>query len=188
MRDVNDMAFPSLEIDEDDLQYEAEEVGPGKGSGGAAFLLDLGDLTLLSEAQEERVRQALAKYDASRTGVVSVENLESVLTSLGYEACAEILSSVPKTAMLGMEECLEVVRALERAKDPDDELTRLQKIFHAVDKDANGVLDFDEFALLLRLTGKGARIPEGEMTRLFRDVDKDQNGVISWQEFVTYCL
>ncbi|MEE8320841.1 MAG: EF-hand domain-containing protein [Gammaproteobacteria bacterium] len=57
--------------------------------------------------------------------------------------------------------------------------------FHAFDKDNNGLIDHDEFALLVDALG-AKKITAQELQAGFTKIDTDNNGSIDFDEFMAW--
>eukprot|EP00767_Chilomastix_cuspidata_P004831 gnl/Chilomastix_cuspidata/5001.p1 GENE.gnl/Chilomastix_cuspidata/5001~~gnl/Chilomastix_cuspidata/5001.p1 ORF type:complete len:177 (-),score=97.46 gnl/Chilomastix_cuspidata/5001:8-538(-) len=62
-------------------------------------------------------------------------------------------------------------------------MTLLVNIFKEVDEDRNGVIDFEEFSLLMT-RNLGITLSVDELAALFERFDEDKNGTIEFSEFI----
>ncbi len=62
----------------------------------------------------------------------------------------------------------------------------LKECFAEVDKNADGVIQFEEFETLLH--NLGSELTDSECRIGFKEVDADNNGEISFDEFATWWL
>jgi len=76
--------------------------------------------------------------------------------------------------------------------EKDDEITRLTKAFHDIDKDNSGFIDICELeaAFGAAFTRSGKAVDEVEIKRacanIMKGVDKDKDNKITLQEYIEY--
>mmetsp|Transcript_59211 Transcript_59211/g.178993 ORF Transcript_59211/g.178993 Transcript_59211/m.178993 type:complete len:305 (-) Transcript_59211:109-1023(-) len=72
------------------------------------------------------------------------------------------------------------------------EIEKIWKEFRAVDTDASGVIDYDEFAALIQQQlapePGGPGVPEKVVNKFWLDVDSDNTGTITFEEFAVWYL
>uniref|UniRef100_A0A7S0ZCC5 EF-hand domain-containing protein n=1 Tax=Timspurckia oligopyrenoides TaxID=708627 RepID=A0A7S0ZCC5_9RHOD len=175
------------EDDEDEYSDEDSESGLdsgviGVGSGRMGWL-SVDDLTLLSPSAERDALNAFQLNDTDNDGLISAAECIQTLNQLGFES-GDIIEGLRHqgAAKIDMDDFVCVLRALIRASDPSDDETRIRNAFKHVDADGNGVLDVDEFLLLLKMLGK--KMSKEDAEELFRKIDKDHSGTIDFDEFV----
>mmetsp|Transcript_16267 Transcript_16267/g.35273 ORF Transcript_16267/g.35273 Transcript_16267/m.35273 type:complete len:186 (+) Transcript_16267:238-795(+) len=181
-----------LDLDEDALILHRDDAVDGGASqldsvGGGGFALSVDELTVLPEETQRVALEAFAVHDSDGDGCLTSSELLVVLAKMGYHE-GEVITAVKEQQMAKMdaEALLCVLRALVREADPSDQSTRIRKAFDHVDVDGNGVLDFEEFRLLLKMIGRG--MTDEAAKEMFNRIDMDGSNSIDYNEFVSSVL
>mmetsp|Transcript_9840 Transcript_9840/g.26210 ORF Transcript_9840/g.26210 Transcript_9840/m.26210 type:complete len:234 (+) Transcript_9840:46-747(+) len=179
--------FAECDGEDADADDDAKGLPRSGAPGGGGFALSVDELTVVPAATQNAALQAFARCDEDGDGCVTSAQLVQVLAELGYHD-GEIVSAVREQshAKMDAEAMLCVLRALVRAADPSDQSTRIRRAFDHVDIDGNGVLDFDEFRLLLTMIGRG--MTDDAARELFDRMDADKSNSIDYDEFVSSVL
>jgi Ca2+-binding EF-hand superfamily protein len=153
-------------------------------------------LTMLGITVDDRMVVALfARYDLKRRGFIDYHEFIAHLMEKDFISRSE-LSHVATTvkalvAFLKAEGSFANLRSDSDKADihtlTDDEFMarqRLKAIFHSLDKDESGFLDFSEFNRMLKLIG--CVISPVEVQAIWDYVDENGSGSISFDEFYEF--
>jgi len=134
----------------------------------------------LSEAQVAEYKEAFSFFDQDGDGVITKEELGSILTSIGILPSQDLLHQM-MTAMdtdgSGSVDFNEFLAMMTRMKA--DMLRDQFKIF---DKDGDGFISTEELKeVLVKL---GVMMTDAEAEAMIREADADGDGRVSWSEYV----
>nr|DBA27807.1 TPA: hypothetical protein GDO54_008264 [Pyxicephalus adspersus] len=144
--------------------------------------------SFLSEEMIAEFKAAFDMFDTDGGGDISTKELGTVMRMLGQNPTKEELDAIIEevdedgSGTIDFEEFLVMmVRQMkEDAQGKSEE--ELAECFRIFDKNADGYIDSDELAEILRSSGES--ITDEEIDELMRDGDKNNDGKIDFDEFL----
>lgn len=142
----------------------------------------------LTRKQKKILTEVFALFDYNGDGIISVEELEKVMRSLGLRPTKrelhEILDEVDLdcSGAIDFDEFLTVMAkrlALEAVKEKEDELVNAFKRF---DRDKRGYIFAEDLRLVL--TNLGNKLTAKEADQMVKHTNKKGDGKIYYSEFV----
>jgi Ca2+-binding EF-hand superfamily protein len=134
----------------------------------------------INEADVDKLWQAFGVFDADGNGEISVDELASVMQSLGQKVSPKRLRSLIKEVDLEGSGTInfDEFKALMIAHQGDPE-SRLRLAFAIFDQDGNGRITTAELHSVMSRFGLG----ESELEAMIQEVDLDGDGSIDFDEF-----
>uniref|UniRef100_A0A3Q1AXV3 Troponin C, skeletal muscle n=1 Tax=Amphiprion ocellaris TaxID=80972 RepID=A0A3Q1AXV3_AMPOC len=129
----------------------------------------------LSEEMLAEFKAAFDMFDTDGGGDISTKELGTVMRMLGQNPTREELDEIIEEFLVMMVRLLKE----DQAGKSEEELAECFRVF---DKNGDGYIDRDEFALIIRSTGES--ISEEEIDELLKDGDKNADGMLDFDEFL----
>ncbi|XP_072971799.1 calmodulin-1-like [Typha angustifolia] len=139
----------------------------------------------LTQEQICEFQEAFLLFDRNGDGYISLEELNTVLQSLGQNPTNEELHDMIKevdvdgNGTIDFEEFLNLMAKKMKETDADEEL---KEAFDVFDKDKNGFISPSELrSVLINL---GEIMTDEEVEEMIMEVDMDGDGQVNYEEFV----
>ncbi|XP_072991807.1 calmodulin-1-like [Typha latifolia] len=139
----------------------------------------------LTQEQISEFQEAFLLFDRNGDGYISLEELNTVLQSLGQNPTNEELHDMIKevdmdgNGTIDFEEFLNLMAKKMKETDADEEL---KEAFDVFDKDKNGFISPSELrSVLINL---GEIMTDEEVEEMIMEVDMDGDGQVNYEEFV----
>ena len=147
------------------------------------------------------VLETMARFDADKTGTISISELNDAIEDLGYEATREVVGALfddLDSDGSGFIAFGELKRWLELRLDSRQQLqqrirdglrsngAKLMRIFNEWDYDHDGKIDIDELGRALKAIGHEAS--RDIVAHVFHELDRDNSKSVTLQELNRYLL
>ena len=139
-----------------------------------------------TEKQMEEFKEAFSLFDKDGDGTITVEELGTVMRSLGLLPTeAEVIEIIKEidTDGNGVIDFNEFLALMERKMTFWDGEEDIKEAFRVFDQDGNGVISSAELRKIM--TCLGEKLTEEEVEEMIKEADLDGDGQINYQEFVT---
>uniref|UniRef100_A0A4W5NYP8 Troponin C, skeletal muscle n=2 Tax=Salmoninae TaxID=504568 RepID=A0A4W5NYP8_9TELE len=144
--------------------------------------------SFLSEDMIAEFQAAFNLFDSDGGGDISTRELGQVMRMLGQnptrEELALIIEEVDEdgSGTIDFEEFLVMMVRLLKEDQAGKSEGELAECFRVFDKNADGYIDREEFAIIIRSSGE--QISEEEIDELLKDGDKNADGMLDFDEFL----
>jgi Ca2+-binding EF-hand superfamily protein len=134
----------------------------------------------MNEAEIEQLWKAFSVFDADGSGAISVEELGSVMRSLGQSPNPTELRDLIKEVDLDRSGSIDFAefQTLMISRQGDHQ-SRLKLAFSVFDKDNSGRITADEMRSVMSQFG----LSDAELDEMVKEVDEDGDGSIGFEEF-----
>eukprot|EP00116_Pleurobrachia_bachei_P007255 sb/3467517/ len=172
--------------------------GGGRGAAGArrkSCLFNKEDRKILHPVtltmdQIREYEQAFSKYDVNRDGSISVDELSTLMATIGLKPSVSEVEEMIATVDANNDGVLSVsefIKLMSRHHNPIvTPQQQYEAIFKVFDADGNGKISSSEFKDTLFSIGQ--RCNEGEIQELIAEIDNNRDGIISKEEFLSVFL
>lgn len=139
----------------------------------------------LTEDQVAEFKEAFAFIDENGDGQISIDELETVMRSLGqnptYAELQEMINEVDVdgNGLIDFPEFLQMMARKMKDTDSDEEIREAFRVF---DKDGDGFISAAELRRVM--TNLGEKLTDEEVNEMIREADVDGDGKINYEEFV----
>lgn len=138
------------------------------------------EAAVIDEAAVEKLWKAFAVFDTDGSGEISVDELASVMKSLGHNlnitqlrnAIAEV--DIDRSGSIDFEEFKTLTISTQ-----GDRHSRLRLAFEVFDTDRSGRITADELSSVMHQFG----LTDAELAEMLKEVDVDGDGTIGFEEF-----
>jgi len=143
--------------------------------------------TELSEAQIEEYRDAFKLFDADGDGTISVQELETVMKSLGLQASQQELQQMMTEAdedgsgSIEFEEFLNMMK--KKMKENENSIEDVKAAFKVFDQNGDGFISSQELKNVMMTLGEV--LSEEEIQEMIREADADGDGKVCFVEFAS---
>ncbi|CAL9194543.1 unnamed protein product [Musa hybrid cultivar] len=142
-------------------------------------------MDLLTEEQISEFQEAFCLFDKDGDGCITLEELGTVIKSLGqnpseeelHEMIREVDSDGNGTIEFG--EFLNLMSRKMKETNVEEELKEAFKVF---DKDQNGYISASELRNVMMNLGE--KLTDEEVDQMIREADLDGDGQVNYEEFV----
>ncbi|WOL07979.1 calmodulin-like protein 11 [Canna indica] len=142
-------------------------------------------MDLLTEEQITEFQEAFCLFDKDGDGCITLEELGTVIKSLGqnpseeelHEMISEVDSDGNGTIEFG--EFLNLMARKVKETNVEEELKEAFKVF---DKDQNGFISASELRNVM--INLGEKLTDEEVDQMIREADLDGDGQVNYEEFV----
>ncbi|CAD5187145.1 calmodulin-like protein 11 [Musa acuminata AAA Group] len=142
-------------------------------------------MDLLTEEQISEFQEAFCLFDKDGDGCITLEELGTVIKSLGqnpseeelHEMIREVDSDGNGTIEFG--EFLNLMSRKVKETNVEEELKEAFKVF---DKDQNGYISASELRNVMMNLGE--KLTDEEVDQMIREADLDGDGQVNYEEFV----
>nr|XP_010917630.2 calmodulin [Elaeis guineensis] len=149
------------------------------------LFLDSGVMDILTEEQISEFQEAFCLFDKDGDGCITLEELATVIRSLGQnpteEELQDMISEVDANGNGTIEfgEFLSLMARKMKETDAEEELKEAFKVF---DKDQNGYISANELRNVM--INLGEKLTDEEVEQMIREADIDGDGQVNYEEFV----
>ncbi|ERN01481.1 hypothetical protein AMTRI_Chr03g148140 [Amborella trichopoda] len=139
----------------------------------------------LTQEQITEFKEAFCLFDKDGDGRITLEELKTVIVSLGQnpteEELHDMISEVDVNANGSIEfgEFLHLMARKMQETDAEEELLEAFKVF---DKDQNGYISATELRHVM--INLGEKLTDEEVAQMIREADMDGDGQVNFEEFV----
>ncbi|KAK8924189.1 hypothetical protein KSP39_PZI019645 [Platanthera zijinensis] len=143
------------------------------------------DQDLLSEDQISEFREAFCLFDKDGDGCITLEELATVIQSLGQNPIKEELQDMINEVDIngnGTIEFGEFLSLMARKIKETDAEEELKEAFKVFDKDQNGYISAAELRNVM--INLGEKLTDEEVDQMIREADLDGDGQVNYEEFV----
>ncbi|XP_069114939.1 calmodulin-like [Argopecten irradians] len=143
----------------------------------------------LSEEQIAEFKEAFNLFDKDGNGAITVEELGTVMRSLGQtptEAELQDMINEVDANENGTLDFSEFLTMMTRQMKDTDSEEELKVAFRAFDKDGNGFISKDELRHVM--TNLGERLTEEQADEMIREADIDGDGQVNYEEFLSMMM
>lgn len=140
----------------------------------------------LAEKQLNELKEAFAIYDTNNDGVISTQELGTVLRQLGHNPTeAEVLAIIKsmgkdKNSTITLDEFKALM--VDKMTIVDNEQD-VRDAFRVFDVNGSGLISADE--LRHAATNLSEKLTEAEANEMLRSSNVDENGLINYDEFIS---
>ncbi|XP_074657220.1 neo-calmodulin-like [Tubulanus polymorphus] len=137
------------------------------------------------ENNMKKLREAFNRFDKDGDGKISIEELKSLMKTLGHDPTDEelqkFMSAFDKDGNNSIEfkEFIDMMLRRERAQ-PED-IKEMQQAFNVFDKDGDGYITAEELKSVLG--GLGEKLSDSDVQEMMKEADLDRDGKINYEEF-----
>ncbi|CAI5719743.1 unnamed protein product [Hyaloperonospora brassicae] len=142
----------------------------------------------LREDEMDELREAFRLFDADGSGAVDLEELQTVMQSLGYETtskCGEVHHEGKRCSdekrVVDMETFVDMLGAAEEERDAVDEREEIQRVFGLFDDDKTGKISFRKLRRVVQELSEA--ITDAELLEMIERADLNQDGEVDADEF-----
>jgi len=135
------------------------------------------------------LKDAFALFDSDNDGVITKEELGTVLDSLGLKATPSQLEDMINEIDLdhtGTVDLEEFIKMMTMETKPANIEQEMRNAFRVFDKDNSGTISADEIATVMATFGQ--HLSADELQFMVQEVDKNGDGTIDYEEFVSFCM
>ncbi|XP_028667677.1 troponin C, skeletal muscle-like [Erpetoichthys calabaricus] len=142
----------------------------------------------LSEEMIAEFKAAFDMFDSDGGGDISTKELGTVMKMLGQTPSREELDAIIEevdedgSGTIDFEEFLVMMVRQMKEDQAGKSEEELAEFFRILDRNADGYIDRDEFAALIRSGGEA--VTDAEIDELITDGDKNQDGKLDFDEFL----
>ncbi|EOO00672.1 putative calmodulin protein [Phaeoacremonium minimum UCRPA7] len=139
----------------------------------------------MTKEQIAELKDVFVSFDKNGDGVITAEELGTVMRSLGQNPTDEELHDmisevdIDNTGSIDFNEFVEMMARKVKAGDIEEELKEAFKVF---DRDNSGTISAAELRQVMLSIGEN--LTSEEIDEMVREADKDGNGSIDYHEFV----
>ncbi|XP_072994298.1 calmodulin-1 [Typha latifolia] len=139
----------------------------------------------LNKDQVSEFQQAFLLFDKDGDGCITVEELGTVIRSLGQNPSEEELHDMMRevdadgNGTIEFAEFLNLMAKKVKETDAEEELKEAFKVF---DKDQNGFISASELRNVMMNLGE--KLTDEEIEQMIREADVDGDGQVNYEEFV----
>ncbi|XWS53898.1 hypothetical protein CRYUN_Cryun10bG0039700 [Craigia yunnanensis] len=143
----------------------------------------MGDI--LSEEQIVEFKEAFCLFDKDGDGCITVEELATVIRSLGQNPTEKELQDMINevdadgNGTIEFSEFLNLMAKKMKETDAEEELKEAFKVF---DKDQNGYISATELRHVM--INLGEKLSDEEVEQMIKEADLDGDGQVNYEEFV----
>jgi calmodulin len=143
----------------------------------------------LSESQIAEFKEAFALFDKDGDGLITTEDVGTVMRSLGLNPSATELRDmvnevdVDQNGSIDFKEFLDMMTRKGKSHDPEQEL---RDAFAVFDRDGTGTISREELRHVMKSIGE--QLTEAEIDEMIKLADKDGDGAIDYTEFASIML
>lgn len=141
----------------------------------------------MNTEQEEKYKKAFQLFDRNGDGKISMDELETVMKSVGNEPTKLELNLIMKDAdtdrngVITLDEFMAYMSRPPKGRCTEAEL---KAQFHLFDKDNDGYITIKEMYSLVRELKIDEEFPEDLILQMFIEADENKDGKISYQEYI----
>ena len=143
------------------------------------------ELPKMTEDQMLEYKEAFALFDKDNDGVISTEELGTVMRSLGQnpneEELREMISEVDADGS-GEIDFKEFLALMVRQNQDNNQEEELLEAFKIIDIEGDGIITADEFRHVM--TNFGQKLTEEEFEEMIKGADVDADGNLNYYEFI----
>merc|ERR1719238_2421584 len=142
------------------------------------------------EKQKQEFRKNFNLFDKKRTGAIPIEDMGTVLRSLGQNPTEAELAALmeevdkDKSGTVEFEEFVDLMSRTNKTKEQMEE--EIKNAFLTFDADGSGFIDRQE--LVEALTPMGDPVDEETINGMIAEADLDGDGKINYAEFTKIML
>ncbi|KAG0464276.1 hypothetical protein HPP92_019916 [Vanilla planifolia] len=142
-------------------------------------------MDLLTNEQISEFREAFCLFDKDGDGRITVEELATVIGSLGHNPSQEELQDMidevdfNRNGTIEFGEFLSLMARKMKETDAEEELREAFKVF---DKDQNGYISANELRNVMMNLGE--KLTDEEVDLMIKEADMDGDGQVNYEEFV----
>ncbi|CAA7399175.1 unnamed protein product [Spirodela intermedia] len=142
-------------------------------------------MDLLTEEQISEFQEAFCLFDKDGDGAITLEELATVIRSLGPTPTEEELldmveeADVDSSGTVDFREFLSIMAIKTKEVNAEEELDEAFKVF---DKDQDGYISADELRNVM--VSLGEKLTDEEVEQMIREADVDGDGQVNFDEFV----
>ncbi|RNA44698.1 neo-calmodulin-like isoform X2 [Brachionus plicatilis] len=140
------------------------------------------DVTKFSEIQISELKQAFRLFDKEGNGVVTTQEIGSVLRNLGLYPTEQELQQMLKD--IDIDEFVQLMYNMGNISEISEEQEdkELREAFKVFDRKGNGFITSSDLRSVLQCLGE--QLTEDEIEDMIEEVDIDGDGRIDYEEFV----
>lgn len=152
------------------------------------FFFELENYTMadvLTEDQITEFQEAFCLFDKDGDGCITIEELATVIRSLGQNPSSEELHDMISEVDVdgnGTIEFAEFLNLMARKMKETDAEEELKEAFKVFDKDQNGYISASELRHVM--INLGEKLTDEEVEQMIREADMDGDGQVNYEEFV----
>lgn len=143
------------------------------------------DVWQLNDEQVAEYKEVFMLFDKDEDGVLSFNELNIVMKSLGQRPKEKRLLSmvreVSEDQLYDTIEFNEFLQMMSKQQKEDVTIDSLLDAFRIFDKDEDGFITVDELTRIM--TSLGERMTSKELNEMIKEADSDGDGLINYQEF-----
>ncbi|XP_078441983.1 calmodulin-1-like [Wolffia australiana] len=146
-------------------------------------------MEILSDEQISEFREAFCLFDKDGDGCITVDELATVIRSVGQDPTEEELQDMIREVDVngnGTIEFGEFLSLMARKMKETDAEEELKEAFKVFDKDQNGFISASELRNVM--ISLGEKMTDEEVEQMIREADLDGDGQINFDEFVRMML
>ncbi|XP_009408507.2 calmodulin-like protein 11 [Musa acuminata AAA Group] len=142
-------------------------------------------MDLLTEEQISEFQEAFCLFDKDGDGCITLEELGTVIKSLGQNPSEEELHEMIRegdsdgNGTIEFGEFLNLMSRKVKETNVEEELKEAFKVF---DKDQNGYISASELRNVMMNLGE--KLTDEEVDQMIREADLDGDGQVNYEEFV----
>ncbi|KAG0492728.1 hypothetical protein HPP92_006126 [Vanilla planifolia] len=142
-------------------------------------------MNVLTEEQISEFRETFSLFDMDGNGCITVDELATIMQSLGQNLTEEELKSMINEVddnRNGTIEFVEFLSLMSRQIKETDAEEELKEAFNVFDKDRNGFISASELSNVMM--GLGEKLTDEEVSQMIKEADLDGDGQVNYDEFV----
>eukprot|EP00904_Undaria_pinnatifida_P012230 jgi/Undpi1/8137/HiC_scaffold_24.g10608.m1 len=139
----------------------------------------------LADEEVEDLRETFRTFDKDGSGEIDLNELRTVMTSLGYSPTNKQLEDMMAKVDLdgnGLINFAEFVTMMRKCKVDTDFDRQIREAFKFFDQDGSGAIDTKELGNIMRQLG--AKLTDAEINLLVQEADVDGDGQVDINEFL----
>ncbi|XP_058105407.1 calmodulin-1-like [Magnolia sinica] len=140
---------------------------------------------VLTEEQISEFQEAFCLFDKDGDGCITIEELATVIRSLGQDPTEEELQDMINEVDVdgnGTIEFGEFLNLMARKMKETDAEEELREAFRVFDRDQNGYISANELRHVM--INLGEKLTDEEVEQMIREADMDGDGQVNYEEFV----